>query len=56
MYDCMPLCPAQKGNIKVVYAPFRTCHLKWWMKPNQQSMAGETVRATLETIVHVGSW
>ena len=38
---------------RLVLCTFHTCHLKVVDKPNQPSMAGETVRATLETIVHV---
>lgn len=43
---------AQKAISKRASCIFRTCHPKWWIN-KQPSMAVETVRATLETIVHV---
>ena len=43
----------KKAILRRASCTFRTCHPKLVDKPNQPSMAVETVRATLETIVHV---
>ena len=44
---------AQKAILRRALRTFRTLHPKLWINQNQPSMAVETVRATLETIVHV---
>lgn len=44
---------AQKGNIKAGFMHIPYLPSQVVDKPNQPSMAVETVRATLETIVHV---
>ena len=44
---------AQKGNIKAGFMHIPYLPSQVVDKPNQPSMAGETVRATLETIVRV---
>ena len=50
---CMPLC-GTKGQYQGWFlCTFRTLPSQVVDKPNQPSMAVETVRATLETIVHV---
>ena len=49
---CMSLCCA-KGNIKAGFMHIPYLPSQVVDKPNQPSMAVETVRATLETIVHV---
>ena len=43
----------KKAILRRASCIFRTCHLKLWINQINQSMAVETVRATLETIVHV---
>ena len=50
---CVSLCGTKGQYQGGLHAHSRTCHPKVVDKPNQPSMAVETVRATLETIVHV---
>lgn len=52
-FDVWCMYAVQEGNIRLVYAHCIFAISNWWINQNQPSMAVETVRAVLETIVHI---